>query len=162
LLPRLWEGRRLEEIHLAELSRGACERLAAKILGEGVERDVLRRIAARSQGNPFYLEELVRAVAQGASDDFPETGLVMVGARFARLQPELRQVLRAASVFGETFWDGGLAPLLGAGGVGPLLDELARMEWVMPALSSRFFEHTELRFAHALLHEAAYGSLTDD
>ena len=41
----------------------------------------------------------------------PETVLTMVQARLEALEPEARRVLRAASVFGQTFWRGGVVTL---------------------------------------------------
>ena len=61
-------------------------------------------IVARAAGNAFYLEELIRAVAEGRGQELPETVLAMVQARFDALGPDDRRILRAASIFGETLW----------------------------------------------------------
>src|SRR5204862_5699613 len=71
------------------------------------------RLVQQATGNPFYLEELVRAVASGPRGTLPESVLAMVQARLEGLEPNARRVLRAASVFGRVFWRGGVAALLG-------------------------------------------------
>ena len=46
-----------------------------------------------------------------ADSELPETVVAMAQARIEGLEPAARHVLRAASVFGQTFWPGGLAAL---------------------------------------------------
>src|SRR5580700_5265556 len=84
--------------------------------GPSLADETVTRLAARADGNPFYLEELIRAVAErghGALDALPETVLAMVESRLATLAPEARRALRAGSVFGDVFWPAGVAALLG-------------------------------------------------
>ena len=47
-----------------------------------------------------------RAVAEGRADALPETVLAMAQARIEALSESERRVLRAASVFGASFWQG--------------------------------------------------------
>ena len=47
------------------------------------------------------------------SDAVPDTLIAMVQARLEKLDPEVRRVLRAASVFGTDFWKGGREGALG-------------------------------------------------
>ena len=67
----------------------------------------------------------------------PETVLTMVQARLEALEPEARRVLRAASVFGQTFWRGGVVALLAGedsdAHVTAWLDELVRARDRQPA-----------------------------
>jgi tetratricopeptide (TPR) repeat protein len=160
----LWAERPFEEVRLRELGKMSCERLIKQVLGPLATVETVALLTQRSQGNPFYLEELIRAVADGGGE-LPETVLAMVQARLGRLPPQGRQVLRAASPFGEVFWDGGVAKLLGerAGSeTRQLLAELGEREWVAPRRESRFRGNRELAFGHALLREAAYATLTND
>ena len=114
--PRLWAGR-VQEIPLRGLSRKAGERFAtqvlSQVLGRPPEPDLVSRIVERACGNALYLEEMIRAAAAGDGDAPPETVLVMLQAQLLALAPSARQLLRAASVYGETFWRGGLLALLG-------------------------------------------------
>ena len=61
--------------------------------------------------------ELIRAVARDAGSALPETVLSMVQVRLEAFDAEARLVLRAASIFGETFWAGGVSAS-GAAGAG--------------------------------------------
>ncbi|WP_437309303.1 serine/threonine-protein kinase [Sorangium sp. So ce388] len=165
LFPGLWDGRDLQELRVKELSSRASARLVRQVLGDRVSADTVARLVAQSEGNAFYLEELIRATAEGSQDALPETVLAMVQSRLERLDGAARQVLRAASVFGRVFWPGAVAALLGGpGGVPAVVDHLERLErleWINARDEARFEGERELVFRHALVREAAYGMLTD-
>src|SRR5262249_54508032 len=99
-LPRSWEGDLPQEIRLGPLPRRAAERLVRAVL-DAAAPDTIQRLVAQADGNAFYLEELVRAVAEGASlasaVPLPPTVLAMVHARLDGLDAATRRVLRAAS-----------------------------------------------------------------
>jgi eukaryotic-like serine/threonine-protein kinase len=164
----LWKGRNLQEIRIKPLARRASERLLHEVLGDGVGAETLTRLAARADGNPFYLEELSRAVAErghAAEEALPETVLAMVQSRLATLAPGARRALRAASVLGEVFWPAGVAALLGAGS-GPApedgwIEQLLREEVLVRCRDRRFAGEEALGFRHALLREGAYAMLTE-
>ncbi len=171
LHPRLWKERNLQEIRLRPLSQRASKRLVQEVLGEGVTEATAARLAEKADGNAFYLEELIRAVAarespgDDAEDALPETVLAMVQSRLDALDPDARRVLRAASVFGEAFWPSGVARLLGAG-MGPQpadgwVDGLVNREVLVRRRESRFAGEEEIVFRHALLREGAYAMLTE-
>ncbi len=163
IFPTLWAERSVQEIRLTELTPRACEKLVRGVLGETVGQDAAARIVERSAGNPFYLEELIRAQAAGPSET-PGTVLAMVQARLESLPDEARRVLRAASVFGQTFWTDGVASLLGVQAVGDVarwLGDLADGEVVVRRGESRFPGEEEYGFRHALVREAAHAMLTE-
>jgi tetratricopeptide (TPR) repeat protein len=163
LFPRLWADRNLTEMALGELSREASETIVRHAFGDrALAEETLARVVERAAGNALYLEELVRSVAEGR-DELPAHVLAMVQARLASLDPEARRVLRAASVFGATFWTDGVAALLegadAAHDVDARLDELTQRELVAPRDGGRFAgEHV---FRHGIVRDAAYGMLTD-
>jgi tetratricopeptide (TPR) repeat protein len=160
--PRLWAGRRLTRISLRELSRKASETLVREVLGESVSPERVGAIVERAGGNAFFLEELIRAEAEGKGAQAPETVLAMVQARLEHLDPDVRRVLRAASVFGQVFWKSGVAALLAktTADLDPTFAELRRRELVEPRSETRFPGEEELTFRHALVREAAHGMLT--
>ncbi|HSK00217.1 MAG TPA: protein kinase [Kofleriaceae bacterium] len=167
LFPKLWaERQNVQEIRLKELGRKAGERLVRQVLGDRVGPETIARLVRQADGNAFYLEELIRAVAEGKDDALPETVLAMVETRLGRLPLEARRVLRAASVFGEVCWAGGVAVLLGgamsAAAVGEWLGRLVEQEVLAMRPDSRFPGERELAFRHALLREGAYATLTED
>ncbi len=164
--PKLWAERDLTEIRLAALSPKAAERLVRSALGDSFPASRVAAIVERADGNAFYLEELIRAESEGRLDALPETVLAMVQMRLDALPDEARRILRAASIFGESFWDGAVRALLGerASDVQSFLGNLRSLverEAVQPIEPSRFPGHLEHRFRHAIVREAAYGLLTD-
>jgi len=162
LFPRLWSERGVQEIRLGELTPRASERLIRLSLG-AVDDAVVKRIVERAEGNAFFLEELIRASAEGKSDALPSTVLAMAQARLEALEPDARRLLRAGAVFGHVFHRGGVRALLGEGE--PLdewLTTLVTRELLSERPRSRFAGEREFVFRHALLRDAAYAMLVDD
>jgi hypothetical protein len=163
LFPGLW-ARRLQEVPLNGLSRKAGARLVREVLGSEVPEAVVRRAVELSDGNALFLEELIRGVTEGGGDGAPETVLAVLQVRLMRMEPGLRQVLLAASVFGRTFWRGGVGALLEPL-VGETLErhlrQLVEQELIEPQKGGRFAEAGEYRFRHALVRDAAYGLVPD-
>ena len=165
VFPNLWAERQVHIIQLPPLSRRASERLVREALGAPASDEVVAQIVRRGDGNPFFLEELIRAAHAGRSGEIPEPILGIVQARLEAEGPEGRRVLRAASVFGETFSRDGVAALLGGerSGVGEALERLSDRELVNLASSSIASDGSPaFTFAHALIREAAYAMLTDE
>src|SRR5262249_48887340 len=127
--------------------------------------EVVERVAARAAGNAFYLEELIRAEAEGSGEAPPDTVLAMVQARLAALAPEARRVARAASIFGAVFWRAGISRLIGESAAAEQLDEaitkLVRRELIVQRVESRFPGRREYAFRHALVHDGVYDMLTE-
>jgi tetratricopeptide (TPR) repeat protein len=164
LFPRLWAERRVQPLPLGELTARASEKLVREVLGTHAAPADVAAIVERAGGNVFYIEELIRAVAEGRGGKLPETVLAMTEARLESLDAEARRVLRAASIFGQSFWSSSVVSLLGAGdGSAAILDwirTLAQREYVTKMQESRFAAEEEMSFRHALLREAAYAMLT--
>lgn len=165
LFPNLWVERRVQNIRLGPLTRKVCERFVFQILGRTHSRDTIQRIIEQSEGNALYLEELVRAVAEGKGDALPETVLAMLQARISRLEPGARRVLRGASLFGKTFWRDGVRTLYGGGRATEDLDHslevLLADEIIAQHQESRFPGEIEYSFRHLLMRDAAYSLLTE-
>src|SRR5262249_23705252 len=128
--------------------------------------ETIAALVDRSGGNAFYLEELIRAVAQRNETALPQAVLSMVQARLMRLNPDARRILRAASVFGDVFWRDGILSLVGGAEqmsrVDAWRDDLARSEIIVHHAASRLRDEEAYAFRHQLLREAAYAMLTDD
>ena len=166
LFPELWAERSIQELPLKQLGKKPSERLVRYVLGDNTGRELIDRLVRLSEGNAFYLEELIRATAEGQRGDLPETLVTMVQARLAALDDDARRILRAAAIFGEVFWSGALARLLGiashATEMGPRLEALTNGELIIKRKQSRFVGEEEYAFHHALLREGAYTMLTDE
>jgi hypothetical protein len=168
LFPKLWANRRIQEIQLTQLSKRASERLVRQVLGDGVAVDVAvdvaERLIALAEGNPFYLEELIRAVSEHGIERLPDTIVAMVQSRLSALEEEDRRVLRAAAIFGEIFWLGGVTALLGGEDHAAHVQSrlLGLVEVVMRRPESRFPGEVEFTFRHVLLRAGAYAMLTGE
>ena len=102
--PNLWAERDVQRVPLPPLGKRAAERLAKVALGDAATDAVVRRIVDRADGSPFFLEELIRAVAEHGPDaPMPDTVLGVVQARLDALGPDAKRILRAASVFCDAF-----------------------------------------------------------
>jgi tetratricopeptide (TPR) repeat protein len=162
--PRLWEERGATDLKLPRLGKRASERLVREVLGDAVQPAVAARMVEQADGHVLYLEELIRGAAAGRPDGLPMSLLAMVQARLDELDAEARRVLRAASVFGQVFWEGGVAALVGGRRrrelVHEVLEDLVRRELIMPRGPAVFPDEREYAFRHALVREATYATLT--
>jgi hypothetical protein len=157
----LWAERGLQSFTLEPLSPRASAQLVRALLGPGGSAERVDLIVASGHGNALHLAELVRAALSDEGTPVPDTVLAMLAARFEQLDPHARRILRAGSVFGRSFWPGGIEALTGAprADVEAFLAYLVRRELIAPAPRSRFAGEVEYVFGHDLLRETAYAML---
>jgi tetratricopeptide (TPR) repeat protein len=149
-------------LRLPGLGERATTQLAEAVLPERPDGNTVERLVRLTEGNPFYLEELIRCLAVGRMD-WPQTVMAMAQSRIDRLDSSTRCVLRAASVFGERCWDGGIAEIVeGLVDVDEVLKCLVREEILLEVPEARYAGSREYRFRHALLRDAAYEMLTEE
>src|SRR5262249_27832888 len=150
VVPRIRELLRPQEVALEGLTPRAAKRLAEAALGPATSPEEGARVVQRSEGNPFFVEELSRASADGLE---AATVLAVVQSRIQRLEPEARRVLRAASVFGRSFPRDGVGALLGEDASDSDIDGcLAYLEH--RELIARDARSKTLSFKHDLLRDA--------
>lgn len=143
-----------QHLQLPPLTGAELHELAGAILGHPAAPDVVRELAARAQGNPFYAEELLAARDQGMQ--IPEVLRNLLLLRAAEMGPEVRQMLRIAAVGGTRVPHELLAAV--AGEPDTALTGLLRTAvehhilTVAPATGSYLFRH-------ALLREVLYADL---
>lgn len=150
------------QIALAPLSVEESLTMAQSVaLARPLPDRLIRIILSRAEGNPFFVEELIRAVGERgdlpAGMRVPDTVQGVLMARIERLGEEPRRLLQTASVLGraaslrvlEAMW--GDPEVLAA-----LLRELERLEFLY---EQRTGEDTLYVFKHALTQEVAYESL---
>ncbi|MDZ4825660.1 MAG: BTAD domain-containing putative transcriptional regulator [Actinomycetota bacterium] len=103
LIADLRRERRLERIGLRGLDAGDVDRLA-RARGADVESD---QLYAMTEGNPFYVEELLRHVAESGGvltqDAVPDSVRDTIARRLLRLPDPVRRLLGIASVAGLHF-----------------------------------------------------------
>ncbi|HEY7651425.1 MAG TPA: sigma 54-interacting transcriptional regulator, partial [Methylomirabilota bacterium] len=129
---------------------------------EQVPETVARLILDKAEGNPFFLEELSRAVGEHGSLHptltVPDTIQEVLLARIRRLPESPKEILQTASVLGReislrllaTIWDEPTTPLE------PHLTALMRLEFLYQKTESAEPVYV---FKHALTQEVAYESL---
>ena len=140
---------------LEPLSRADIEAVITEGGARPLTAELVRGIAARSEGNPFFARELLAAAARGETALPPVLRDALLG-HVAQLGPDASSVLRVAAIAGRDVSYG----LLGA--VTPLaelqlagaLREAVDHDVLVPDHASGTF-----RFRHALFAEAVYGTL---
>jgi class 3 adenylate cyclase/tetratricopeptide (TPR) repeat protein len=163
------------QLRLDPLPETSVDTLLQALLGLAPGLGPLTQLLmARTQGNPFFLEESVRTLVEtgvlvgerGAYhlaqplDTFqvPATVQALLAARIDRLPPEDKRLLQTAAVIGtEVPW-----PLLQAIADMPeaaLYRSLAQLQAAEFLYETSLFPECAYTFKHALTHEVAYGSL---
>ena len=157
-----------QTISLAPLTEGETTQLLDELLGADPSVTVIGAlIAGRAAGNPFFVEEMVRELAERgvleghrggytcgtdmAEVSVPATLQAAIAARIDRLEPDAKQTLNAAAVIGLRF----TPELLTALGIDPVVDVLARVELVDQV---GFTPSAEYAFRHPLIRTVAYES----
>ena len=132
-------------------------------------------ILAKAEGNPFFMEEIIRRLidegvlvqdgdhwrATGAAltTTIPDSIYALLAARVDALAAGERRVLQEAAVIGRTFWAAAVAHAIPADGVAASLAILERKGLVVVRPTSSLSGQEEYAFRHALVRDVAYSSL---
>jgi DNA-binding SARP family transcriptional activator len=146
----------LERVTLSGLAESDVGAIMSRTRGtrHAPALSAVRAVHQRTQGNPLFVEELVR---DGSTDTLPARIRDVVSVRLSRLDPDLTEVLQAASLIGAEFetdilanvldWsDNALSAVLDRAVNARLIDDLSRAP-------------RRLRFAHQVVHDAVRASL---
>jgi class 3 adenylate cyclase/tetratricopeptide (TPR) repeat protein len=167
---------RYVEIALGPLSESSSHALLDNLLAGDERTTRLKQVAIRrAEGNPFFLEEIIRAVVANHILEWhaagqrwkvareieqiglPDTLHDVIAARIDRLDPEVKQLLKVASVIGRSFYT---RVLQAASGVGDELDTmLGALQTLELIGEKRHVPEPEYVFKHALVQEATYATL---
>ena len=161
------ESERRVSISLDALDDSASEALLAKLVDvHGLPPgDYTKQLLRNAAGNPLFLEETVRMLAEsgalsrgGTSIDIavPTSLQAMIGARLDGLPDEDKSVAQHASVVGMVFWSGAVSELHG-GETEPRLQALEERDLVRARAESSIANEHEWAFKHALIKDVAYG-----
>ncbi|MGH8063940.1 MAG: ATP-binding protein, partial [Candidatus Entotheonellia bacterium] len=163
------------QLRLAPLPPASADEFLQALLGDDPSLEPLKQLLiARTQGNPFFLEESVRTLVEtgvlvGERGTYrlarpleglqvPATVQAVLAARIDRLPPEEKRLLQTAAVIGtEVPW-----PLLQAIADEPeeaLHRGLAHVQAAEFLYETSLFPERVYTFKHALTHEVAYGGL---
>lgn len=171
-------------ITIGGLDLHASRELVAEILQNvpDLPQDLVETVAKNAEGNPFYLEELIKVLIEDGvivkGEDawqivpqpvtklrVPATLTGVLQARLDRLPSTETEVLERAAVIGRTFWDAAVAAIHGSepaqvlgGGeeVRSALSALRSKELVFSHQPSTFARAQEFIFKHAILREVTY------
>src|SRR3954462_1116866 len=162
-----WGGGRVRAtaIELEPLGESESEELVdALMTGGQLSEDDRRQLLGKTEGNPLFLEETVRMLAEDGSagiDRIPDTLQALIAARIDRLDPEAKALLQRAAVIGRTFWEGALerlSPELES--LEGTLDDLRLREFVLDEERSSIRGERAYKFKHVLIREVAYSGLS--
>jgi class 3 adenylate cyclase/tetratricopeptide (TPR) repeat protein len=169
---------------LAPLAAPAIAELLADLLGpDPALADLADRLREHTEGNPFFLEEVVRSLidhailvpVDGNADPRPTAGRryvlthpvtdvqipatvqAVLAARIDRLGEREKKVLQTAAVIGKRFWEPVLRRLLDLSEreLAEALHVLSSGEFVY---ADAMYPETEYAFTHPLTREVAYHS----
>jgi class 3 adenylate cyclase/predicted ATPase len=162
------------QLRLDPLGRESAAEMLSMLLGDGVELDPLKRlITKRTQGNPFFIEEMVQAlfedgvlVGNGVVKlaksmnvvKVPATVQGVLAARIDRLSAEEKELLQTLAVLGQEFPLGLVKHVIFTPD-----DTLERGLWRLQAGEFIYEQpaagEVEYVFKHALTQEVAYNAL---
>jgi DNA-binding CsgD family transcriptional regulator len=155
---------RLRELSLGPLDEKETAQLAAQILGGDPSPSLAADLYERTQGVPFFVEELGAAleasghlrrgkrgveIAKGRDVPVPDTVRDAVLLRVATLSDEARSILEIAAVAGLSFELRGLVELGGEGGLDEAIESGVMVEG----------DSGWAAFRHALTREALYSDI---
>src|SRR5262250_2686925 len=166
------------QLRIDPLPPASAGTLLTALLGEDPTLAPLKRVLiARTEGNPFFLEESVRTLVETqvlvgergayrvmtapATWQIPATAQAVLAARIDRLAPEDKRLLQAAAVIGNDV----RFALLQAIADEPedaLRRGLGHLQAAEFLYEVSLFPDLEYTFKHAFTHEVAYGSVLQD
>lgn len=147
------------QIVLSPLGEEDSMRLLQNVVGDRLHDPELRALVAeKAQGNPLFLEELGRAIAErGATFEIPPTVQGMLLSRIDGLPRAARQALQISAVLGREFRLQLLEMLWALPErLSDLLGDLRRLQLIYERID---LDDTVLVFRHALIQDAAYQTL---
>jgi len=165
-------------MEVAALSGADSRELIENLIGEaGATSDLPDRVLTAGEGNPLFVEELVRMLLDagrlrrdragyswvpGSSPvSVPPTIDALLAARLDRLEPAESAAVGAAAVVGRSFGPGAVLELTRGEDPGELdrrLRELARKDLIHPD-GGRFAGEGTYSFKHILVRDVAYGRI---
>lgn len=134
-------------LHLDGLREPEVAEQLAQVTGWAVPGSVAAAVCARTRGNPFFVRELGRVLAESSDGALPDGVRDAVRGRLARLTPACGSLIASAAVLGSSLDPAALAAATGSdlGVVLAAVDEATMAGIIGP----------DRRFAHDLIREAA-------
>src|SRR5579864_8445233 len=161
-----WGGGRVRAttIELEPLQEQESTQLIAALTADLDLPVDVRTVLAKTEGNPLFVEETVRMLAERPRDGFeriPDTLQALIAARIDRLPTAARAALQRAAVMGRIFMAGALdhvSPELAD--VDDALDELLLRDLIVEEPRASISGEQAYKFKHVLIREVAYAGLS--
>jgi len=134
----------------------------ALLTNHGLSSNLRADVLDKAEGNPLFVEETVRMLAEGADGlaPIPDTVQALIAARIDGLPRQAKLALQRAGVVGRVFWRGAVQSLSGdVEDVDEALEELLRRDLVLREPHSSISGEEAFRFKHILIREVAYAGL---
>jgi class 3 adenylate cyclase/tetratricopeptide (TPR) repeat protein len=160
-----WGGGRVRggTLELGALARDEAEQLVDALVADlALPRDVRLDVLDKTEGNPLFLEETVRMLAEGSDGQvpIPDSVQALIAARIDGLPRAAKLVLQHASVIGRVFWRSALTKVSEqVEDVDGVLEELLRRDFLLPEARSSITGEDAFRFKHILIREIAYAGI---
>ena len=168
-----WRNRpNYHQLHLEPLASESLAEFLQALLGSDPGLDSVKRfLAERANGNPFFVEEIVRSLIDTSAiegsyrlarpfstNEVPPTVQAVLAARIDALPATEKHLLEEASVIGPTVPFELLRAICGLkeNELRSRLDNLQTAEFLY---STRLFPDLEYTFKHALTHDVAYSGV---
>jgi class 3 adenylate cyclase/tetratricopeptide (TPR) repeat protein len=166
------------QLRLDPLPPASANEFLQALMGDDLSLAPLKQLLiARTEGNPFFLEESVRALVEtgvlaGAPGSYrlvqqlqglqvPATVQAVLAARIDRLPPEEKRLLQTAAVVG-TEVPLALLQAIAEASEAALHRGLAHLQAAEFLYETHLFPERAYTFKHALTHEVAYGGLLQE
>jgi class 3 adenylate cyclase len=158
----------VERLELAGLSPPETAQLATIVARAALDAEDARRIHERTDGNPLFIGETVRASIEDGTLELrdgrmqliepgparmPLTLRAVLGARIDGLDEPARDLVGVASIIGIAFRDRDVEDLLGHPVAPGTLDRLVDAALIVPVGDGTW------RFSHPLVRDAAYAGI---
>ncbi|WP_091704830.1 LuxR family transcriptional regulator [Microbacterium sp. cf046] len=154
LLPELDRNRRVARIELARLDRRQVREMATAILDSAPDEDELVQVYERTDGVPFFVEELVCCSGVRSMDAFPDTLRDILLARYEQLAEPTQRMLRLIAAGGVRVEHELLVAVCDES---PEAIDIAASEAI--TASVLVVDGTAYAFRHALVREAIHDQL---
>jgi DNA-binding CsgD family transcriptional regulator/tetratricopeptide (TPR) repeat protein len=156
LLGELARNRRVQRLELPRFTRAELTEQLGELLGTDPPARLVDDIYARSEGNPFFTEELLLVSGSAGPAALPPSLQEVLLTRVVRLSHRTQQLLRVAAAAGP-----GVAQPLLAAVTG--MDDQELLEGLREAVDQQLLlpepGGAGYLFRHALVAEAVYGEL---
>jgi class 3 adenylate cyclase/tetratricopeptide (TPR) repeat protein len=160
-----WGGGRVRStsLELEPLQPDESAELVAALTAE-LELPVdIKAVLAKSEGNPLFVEETIRMLAERPRDGaerIPDTLQALIAARIDRLPGAERALLQRAAAMGRIFMAGALAQLSPELDVSDALDGLLLRDLIVREPRATISGEQAFKFRHVLIREVAYAGLS--